>query len=146
MRLAVSASVVLWIVQGFLALFFAGASGAPKLLLPTDALPMPIPLPDLFIRFIGICEVLGAIGLILPSATRIKPGLTPVAALCLTALTICAATYQMLANQPSNAVFALVMGAICAAVAYGRWRVSPIRPRTSHRQPSGERYAATVSA
>ena len=56
MRLAVSASVVLWTVQGFLALFFAGASGAPKLLLPTDALPMPIPLPDLFIRFIGICE------------------------------------------------------------------------------------------
>jgi uncharacterized membrane protein len=146
MRLAVSASVVLWIVQGFLALFFAGASGAPKLLLPTDALPMLIPLPDLFIRFIGICEVLGAIGLILPSATRIKPGLTPLAALCLTTLTICAATYQMLASQPANAAFAMVLGALCAAVAYGRWRVSQIRPRTSHRQPGSERYAATVTA
>ena len=41
---------------------------------------MPIPLPDLFIRFIGICEVLGAVGLILPSVSRVKPGLTPVAA------------------------------------------------------------------
>src|SRR5580765_1521014 len=121
MRLAISASVVLWILQAFLALFFAGASGAPKLLLPTEALPMPIPLPDLFIRFIGTCEVLGALGLILPSVTRVKPMLTPVAALCLTALTICAATYQLLAQQPGNAVFALVMGAICAATAYGRW-------------------------
>jgi len=141
MRLAISANVVLWIVQGFLALFFAAGSGAPKLLLPTEALPMPIPLPDLFIRFIGTCEVLGALGLVLPSLTRVKPGLTPVAALCLTALTICAATYQMLAQQPANAVFALVMGALCAATAYGRWRVAPIARRATRTAPPG--YAAT---
>ena len=48
----------LWIVQGLLALFFALGSGAPKLLLPPETLPMPIPLPYAFILFIGVAEVL----------------------------------------------------------------------------------------
>src|SRR5215208_2537647 len=61
----------LWIVQGLLALFFALGSGAPKLLLPPETLPMPIPLPDLFLRFIGVAEVLGGLGLILPGLLRI---------------------------------------------------------------------------
>ena len=120
------ANVLLWTGQVFLALFFAFASGAPKLVLPYEALPMPIVLPELFVRAIGVAEVLGALGLILPAAFRVRPSLTPLAAQCLTLLTLCAATYQLLASQPGNAVFALAMGAICAAVAYGRARVRPI--------------------
>ena len=143
MRLAVSTNVVLWILQAFLALFFAAASGAPKLLLPMEALPLPLPLPELFIRAIGICEWLGAIGLILPSVTRVRPGLTPLAAACLAALTVCAATYQLLAQQPANAVFALVLGAICAFTAYGRWRLAPIHPRSASAQSTS--YAATAA-
>jgi len=68
----------LWIVQGLLALFFAVGSGAPKLLLPPETLPMPIPLPYAFILFIGVAEVLGGIGLVLPMLLRIRPGLTPI--------------------------------------------------------------------
>jgi len=126
MRFTINASVLLWIVQVFLAVFFALASGAPKLLLPFDMLPLPIALPELFVRSIGVAEVLGALGLILPSAFRVRPSLTPLAASCLVLLTLCAATYQLLASQPGNAVFALVMGLICASVAYGRSRVAPI--------------------
>ena len=57
-------NVVLWIVQGLLALLFLFAGGM-KLVLPVESLAGPIPLPGLFIRFIGVAEVLGAIGLIL---------------------------------------------------------------------------------
>ena len=56
----------LWTLQALLALFFIAGSGAPKLLLPTDSLPMPIPLPAAMVLFIGGCEVLGGLGLILP--------------------------------------------------------------------------------
>jgi len=126
MRNVFTANGLLWILQVLLALFFALASGAPKLLLPADALPMPIPLPQSFLWFIGTCEVLGALGLILPGVTHVQTRLTPLAAALLTLLTVCAATYQLLAEQPANAVFALVIGALAACVAYGRARVAPL--------------------
>src|SRR5690242_14140118 len=105
-------NVLLWIGQIFLALFFVFGSGGPKLVLPADVLPLPIPLPQAFVWFIGTCEVLGGLGLILPGVTRTRPRLTVLAAGCLTALTICAAVYQLMAGQPGNAIFALVMGVI----------------------------------
>jgi uncharacterized membrane protein len=113
-------NLLLWLLQSGIALFFLAASGAPKLLLPADALPMPIPLPQTFVWFIGTCEVLGALGLILPPLTRIQPRLTVVAALALTALTVCAATYQLLGSQPANAAFALAIGALTSVIAYAR--------------------------
>jgi hypothetical protein len=126
MRIALNANVVLWIVQAFLALFFGLASGLPKLILPLDMLAMPLPLPELFVRSIGVAEVLGALGLILPGITRIRTGLTPLAASGLVLLTICATVYQLLARQPESAVFAAAMGLIAASVAYGRWHVRPL--------------------
>ena len=122
----------LWSLQVVLAVFFALGSGAPKLLVPADQLPMPIPLPQAFLWFIGVCEVLGGLGLILPGLTRVRPGLTPLAAACLVLLTICAAGYQILARQPESAVFALVIGALAAFVAYGRWRLAPLRGSRAH--------------
>jgi uncharacterized membrane protein len=118
-------SIGLWILQGLLAAFFALGSGAPKLLLPAETLPMPVPLPQAFVWFIGTCEVLGALGLILPGLLRIRPGLTVAAAIALVLLTICAATYQLLGGQPESALFALVIGVLAAGVAYGRWRLAP---------------------
>jgi uncharacterized membrane protein len=133
MRNPISLNVALWILQALLALFFAVASGAPKwLLTPEQMAPnMPIPLSDAFVKFIGTAEILGALGLILPGLTRVRPNLTVLAAACLVALTICAATYQLMANQPANAVFALVIGALATAVAYGRWRPAPLRGANS---------------
>lgn len=128
---------VLWIVQGLLALFFGLASGAPKLLLPlflsADALPMPIPLPYAFILFIAVAEVAGALGLILPGVTGIRPDLTPLAAAGLVLVTVGATVYQFAAGEPGNAMFAAVMGLICAFVAYGRWKLAPHRSRTESR-------------
>jgi membrane protease YdiL (CAAX protease family) len=121
-------SIGLWILQALLALFFALGSGAPKLLLPADALPMPIPLPQGFVWFIGIAEELGALGLVLPSLLRIRPSLTIAAATGLVLLTACATTYQLLAGQAGNAVFAISIGLLAGAVAYGRSRLAPIEP------------------
>ena len=121
----------LWVVQGFLALFFALASAAPKLLLPPDMLPpLPIPLPRPFILFIGVAELLGALGLILPGLLRIRPGLTPLAAAGLVLITTGATVYQLMSGEPGNALFAVVMGLLCAFVAYGRWQLVPHRART----------------
>src|SRR2546429_8756631 len=69
----------LWIVQGLLAALFLFAGGM-KLVLPLDKLTGPFPLPGWFIRFIGVCEVLGALGLVVPGLFRIRRGLTPLAA------------------------------------------------------------------
>jgi hypothetical protein len=121
---------VLWILQVLMGLFFALASGAPKLLLPADALPMPIPLPAWFMTFTGICEVLGGLGLILPGLLRIKVGLTPLAAAGLTLVAIGGAVYQVAAGEPGNAVFALVFALISGFIAYGRWMLVPLREKT----------------
>src|SRR2546426_5249586 len=72
-------NVALWIVQGLLAALFLFAGGA-KLVLPLDQMTGPVALPGWFLRFLGVAEVLGALGLILPGLLRIRPGLTPLAA------------------------------------------------------------------
>lgn len=118
---------LLWVLQGLIGLFFLLASGAPKLFLPLDMLGMPIVLNEAFVRFIGVAEVLGAVGLILPGVTHIRTALTPLAAVGLVLVTIGAAVYQLVARQPESAVFALVLGMITAFVAYGRWRLVPLR-------------------
>jgi uncharacterized membrane protein len=117
----------LWALQILLGLFFVLASGAPKLFIPPEALPMPIPIPHALLLFIGICEVLGGLALIVPGLIHRWVGLTPLAAAALVLLTICAAGYQLMANAPGNAVFALVFGALCAFIAYGRWKKAPLR-------------------
>lgn len=68
-----------WIVQALLALIFLFAGGI-KLVLPLEEMAGPIPLPGWFLRFIGVCEVLGAIGVLLPGLVGICPALTPLAA------------------------------------------------------------------
>ena len=70
---------VLWIVQGLLVLLFL-YTGSIKLVLPLEVLTEQVPLPGWFVRFLGVAEVLGAIGLILPGLLRIRPGMTPLGA------------------------------------------------------------------
>jgi DoxX-like protein len=113
----------LWVVQGLLAIIFL-FSGGMKLVLPLEAMTGPIPLPGLFLRFIGVAEVLGAIGLILPGVLRIRPGLTPLAAAGLVIIMIGATVLTLAGGAVALALIPLVVGVLAAFVAYGRWRLT----------------------
>jgi hypothetical protein len=116
----------LWIVQVLLALIFL-FSGGVKLVLPLDALKGPVALPGLLLRFIGVVEVLGALGLILPGLLRIRPGLTPLAAAGLVIVMIGATAITLAGGAVGQALIPLVIGLLAAFVAYGRWRLAPQR-------------------
>ncbi len=116
----------LWVVQGLLALVFLFAGGL-KLVLPLEAMAGPVPLPGPFLRFIGVAEVLGAIGLTLPGLLRIRPGLTPLAAAGLVIIMIGATTLTLAGGDVLPALIPLVVGLLSAFVAYGRWRLEPHR-------------------
>jgi len=116
----------LWIIQGLLAALFLFAGGT-KLILPIDVLasmgsPNQIPLPGWFVRFIGVVEVLGALGLILPGLLRIRPGLTPLAAAGLVIIMIGATVLTLAGGDVAPALIPLAVGLLSAFVAYGRWR------------------------
>jgi hypothetical protein len=88
-----------------------------------------VALPGLFLRFIGVCELLGGIGLILPSLLRIRPGLTPLAAAGLIVIMIGATGITLAYIGIASALIPLVVGILAAFVAYGRSRLAPIRPK-----------------
>ena len=119
----------LWIVQGLLAAVFL-FSGGMKLVLPLEKMTGPVALPGLFLRFLGVVEVLGALGLILPGLLRIRPGLTPLAAAGLVIIMIGATVITLVGGDVMPALIPLVVGLLAAFVAYGRWRMGP------HRGPS----------
>jgi hypothetical protein len=112
-------NVALWIVQGLLAALFLFAGGV-KLVLPADQLVGPVPIPVTFLRFIGVCEVLGAIGLILPWLLRIRRGLTPLAAAGLVIIMIGATATTLISGMILPALLPLVAGLLAIFVAYGR--------------------------
>ncbi|MCU1381568.1 MAG: putative integral rane protein [Acidobacteria bacterium] len=114
-------NVTLWIVQGLLAALFLFA-GVMKLVLPIEAMAGPIALPGLFLRFIGVVEVLGAGGLILPGLLRIHAELTPLAAAGLVIIMIGATVITAMGGASAAAVGPLVIGLLAATVACGRWR------------------------
>jgi hypothetical protein len=119
-------SAALWIVQGLLALLFLFAGGT-KLVLPLEEMTrqMSVPLPGPFLRFIGVAEVLGALGLILPGLLRIRTGLTPLAASGLVIIMIGGTAMTLAAGEVALALIPLVVGLLSAFVAYGRWRLAP---------------------
>ena len=112
-------SISLWTLQVVLALMFLFVGGI-KLILPIQLLLAQMPLPGLFIRFIATAEVAGALGLILPGLLRIRPMLTPLAALGLVLDMIGATAYNLISGQIGAAVTTVVLGLICLAIAYGR--------------------------
>ncbi|HXV78383.1 MAG TPA: DoxX family protein [Candidatus Binatia bacterium] len=118
-------NVALWIVQVLLALLFF-FTGGMKLLMPVEEMTQQIPMPGWFLRFIGVCEVLGAFGLILPWLLRIRPGLTPLAAAGLVIVMIGAVAVTLASGEVASALIPLVVGILAAFVACGRWRLSPL--------------------
>ena len=119
-------NIALWIVQGLLAALFLFAGGA-KLVLPLDQMTGPVALPGWFLRFLGVAEVLGALGLILPGLLRIRPGLTPLAAAGLVIIMIGATVITLVGGMVAVALMNLVVALLAAFVAYGRWRLAPYR-------------------
>lgn len=117
--------ITLWVIQILLALLFL-MGGVSKLVMPAAVMAKQSPLPVGFLRFIGVCELLGAIGLIVPGATHIKPVLTPLAALGLMIITIGATVVTVQSMGALPALLPLVTAALSAFVAYGRWRVAPL--------------------
>ena len=113
----------LWIAQVLLALAFVSA-GATKLILPGEALTAFYPFPELFIRFMGVCELLGAVGLILPGLLRIRQALTPLAAAGLAIIMAGATVMTLVIGGGASALMPLVLGLLAVFVAYGRTRPS----------------------
>jgi hypothetical protein len=124
---------VLWIIQVLLTLLFLFAGGMKLVISPEKLAAMGSPnqviLPGLFIQFIGVCEVLGALGLLLPSLLRIRPGLTPLAAAGLTIIMIGATAITIAGDGVGAAIVPFIVTLLCASVAYGRWKLAPIQAR-----------------
>ena len=114
-------NVVLWGVQIFLSLFFL-AAGIPKLIgRGMDRWTGFADLPRRQVVFIGLTEVLGAAGLVLPMATGILPWLTPLAAVGLAVIVLMATGFHLRADERLNALETGLWASIAAFVAIGRW-------------------------
>jgi hypothetical protein len=115
-------NIVLWIIQILLALLFLFA-GLTKLL-PIIQMPPPPPnmwIPPMwFLKFIGVCEVLGALGLVLPGLFHRQQYLTVLAAIGLTILMIGAVVVSVMTMGVAAGLTPLIVGVLCAFVAYGR--------------------------
>ena len=114
-------NVLLWVVQGLLALVFLVAGGS-KLIMPIEEMTKQIAFPGPFLRFLGVAEILGAIGLILPGLLRIRPGLTPLAAVGLAIITVGATVVTLRTGGGALALFPFVVAVLSAFVAYGHWQ------------------------
>lgn len=125
-------NIGLWVLQVLLAALF-GMAGAFKLFTPIEELARQMSWVDVsspaLARFIGASEIAGAIGLILPAATRIFPRLTPLAAAALALVMVLAAGTHVLHNEMAGVAFPAVLGLLSGLVAWGRWVRAPIAPR-----------------
>lgn len=124
----------LWTAQVVLALMF-GMAGVMKSTQPiaelAEKMVWPGAVPEGLVRFIGLAEFLGAVGLVLPAATRIKPLLTPLAAAGLVTIMALAAVFHLMRGEFGGIGFNFVLGSVAAFVAWGRYRRAPIAPRGS---------------
>src|SRR5947208_16776063 len=113
------ARALLWTIQGLLALLFLFAGGM-KLILPVAELTRQMRLPGLFLRFIGVAEVAGALGLILPGLLRIRPGLTPLAGVGLVTIMSGATAITIEGGAVAPALVPFMVGVLATCVVLGR--------------------------
>ena len=130
----------LWTAQSVLAALFLFA-GVFKLITPTDVLTVQSHMSGDFIKFIGVCETLGALGLILPGLTKIRTDLTPLAAAGLVIIMIGAVVTSIIQGAGLGSAFPGVVGVLAFYVARGRWQKSP-QPATVVLTPTVLRRAA----
>lgn len=119
-------NIVLWIVQVLLAVAFF-AHGWLFLSPPAEMVEqMNASLPRWFQLFLGVAEVLAAVGLILPGLTRIMPWLVTWAAGGIMIVTVSATAFHLVRGEMSSAAITLLLLVMAAFVAYMRYRVRPI--------------------
>ncbi|MFL6351641.1 MAG: DoxX family protein [Bryobacteraceae bacterium] len=129
---------LLWVMQALLALLFLFAGGAKQAMSAAE-LTAQTPLPAAFIRFIGIMEILGGLGLVLPGMLRIRTELTSLAAAALAIIMLGAVVLTIQTMGLAMAAVPFVTGALALFVAYGRWRVAPLGKANTTRR-SGQRH------
>ncbi|CAD5273536.1 DoxX family protein [Imperialibacter sp. 75] len=125
-------SVVLWVTQGLLSVsFLCGA--AMKLFQPVNQLSVmwswTAEVPPAFLAFTGILDLLGGVGIILPSLLRIKPWLTPVTALAMVAQMIGASVFHVMRGEGADIGANIVFALMALFIAWGRWKAAPVLPR-----------------
>ena len=129
-------NITLWILQVLLALAFL-AHGLLFLAPPPEvAVQMNALLPRWFQVFLGVAEVLAAVGLTLPALTRILPGLVPAAAAGVMIVMVSATILHLRRGEHSSAAITFVLLLMATFVAHGRWRRLPIAPRRGAVAPS----------
>jgi len=117
-------NVLLWILQVLLAMLFTFA-GVMKFVMSVEEMTKQIALPGWFLHFIGVAEILGAIGLVLPGILRIRTGLTPLAAAALAVIMIGATAVNLKTGQRGAALTTVVIGLLLVFLAYNRRRMAP---------------------
>ena len=129
--------ITLWIAQVLLAAMFL-MSGFMKVAQPIETLSQSLPwaaqVPETLVRFIGAAEILGAVGLILPSLLRIQPKLTPIAAIGLGLVMLFAIAFHVSRGETPVIGMNFVLIAIAAFIAWGRFKKAPITPKSSNQR------------
>ena len=126
-------NIVLWILQFVLGIYFI-FTGILHFIVPPG---LPAPMAWMYelsptLHYVsGAAEVLGGLGLILPGLTRIQTRLTSLAALGLVLVMLGAAVWHIQRGEYPNIVMNLILAGLAAFVAYGRWKLSPLKDRAA---------------
>jgi len=123
-------NIMLWVLQVLLALAFL-AHGLLFLFPPAEMLELMKFIPTAFRIFLGVAEVLAAVGLTLPGITRILPSLVSWAAAGVMIVMISATIFHIARGEISSAITTAILLMVATFVAYMRWKVMPIVPRTA---------------
>jgi uncharacterized membrane protein len=123
-------NIILWILQVLLTIGFLifGVTHAFRFEWAKEQSRMKwvTAVPRRLLTFIGLFEILGAVGLILPALTGVLPWLTPLAALLIAVMMLLAAGFHIARREYPNMVFNFIRLALAAFVAYGRWALVPL--------------------
>lgn len=122
-------NIILWVLQVLLAVAFL-AHGWLFLFPPAAMVELMKPIPPAFRIFLGVAEVLAAVGLTLPGITRIMPWLVSCAAAGLMIVMIGATIFHTTRGEVSSAITTAILLVVLTFVAYMRWKVKPISPRS----------------
>jgi uncharacterized membrane protein YphA (DoxX/SURF4 family) len=136
-------NIAIWTVQVVLAALFLFAGGF-KLVAPIAEMTKQMPLPGAFLRFLGVVEVAGALGLILPSLLRIRPYLTPLAAGGLVIVMSGATGISISGGKLAPAALPFVVGLLAGLVLYVRTRVAPISAKARESKEQATPSVATL--